>query len=460
MDDADLAYAGLARQSELVASGEVSARELVDVVLERIERLDPVLNAYRVVFGERALEAAGAADARRKDGVRAPLLGVPVAIKDDVDVAGEFTAMGTDAHGPPAARDAEVVRRLRAAGAILVGKTNVPELTIVPFTETPTYGKTRNPWSLRHTPGGSSGGSAAAVAAGLAGAALGSDGGGSIRIPAANCGLFGLKPQRDRIPLVPLRESWHGLSVLGPLTRSVADCASFHDAVKDGAGSFAEAAARAPGRLRIATSFKVPPPMIAPLGDEQRAAVEGTAELLRSLGHEVVERDPDYGRAFYGVIARYLRGIHDAAAAIPHPERLSRQTRGYARMGALVPRALLARLRAAEAADAARINAIFDDGFDVLLTPVFARGTLRIGEYEGRSALWTFSGTGRYVPYTAAFNHTGQPAASVPAGFAANGLPLAVQLVGRPDDEPTLLSLSAQLEAARPWAEQRPPHAP
>ena len=354
-------------------------------------------------------------------------------------MAGEVTALGTDAHGPPAARDAEVVRRLRRAGAIPIGKTNVPELTIVPFTETPTYGKTRNPWSLQHTPGGSSGGSGAAVAAGLAGAALGSDGAGSIRIPAANCGLFGLKPQRDRIPLAPLEESWHGLAVLGPLTRTVADSARFCDAVKDGGGSFAEAAARPPGRLRVALSFRVPPPLLAPLGDEQRAAVEATADLLRSLGHEVVERDPDYGRTFYGVVARYLRGVHDAAGALPHPERLSRQTRGYARIGGLVPRALVARLRAAESADAARLNAIFADGIDVLLTPVFARGTLRIGEYEGRGAVWTLNGTGRYVPYTGAFNHTGQPAASVPAGFAANGLPLAVQLVARPEDEATLL---------------------
>ncbi len=460
MDSADLAYAGLARQADLVAAGDVSARELVDAVLERIERIDPVLNAYRVVFAERARLEADQADARRRSGGERPLLGVPVAIKDDTDVAGEVTTMGTDAHGPPAAADAEVVRRLREAGAIVVGKTQVPELTILPFTETGTFGKTRNPWDLQRTPGGSSGGSGAAVAAGLAGAALGSDGAGSIRIPAGCCGLFGLKPQRDRIPMAPIREGWHGLSVLGPLTRTVEDSARFYDAVKDGGPSFVEAAARPPGRLRIAVSTKVPPPIAVKVSAEQRGAVEETAQLLRSLGHDVVERDPDYGTAFLGVLARYLRGISDAAAAMPHPERLARRTRGYVQLGRMVPAPLLARARAAEAGDRERLNRIFADGFDVLLTPVFTREQLRIGEYEGRGAQWTLNGTGRWVPHLGIFNHTGQPAAAVPAGFTPGGLPLSVQLAGRPDDEPTLLSLAAQIEAERPWADRRPPHAP
>ena len=460
MDSADLAYAGLARQSDLVAAGEVTSRELVDVCLERIERLNPVLNAFRVVFAERARMEADQADARHRGGADRPLLGVPVAIKDDVDVAGEVTAFGTDAHGPAATADAEVVRRLRDAGAIVIGKTNVPELTIVPFTETPTWGKTRNPWDLQRTPGGSSGGSGAAVAAGMVGAALGSDGAGSIRIPAASCGIFGLKAQRDRVPLAPLEEAWHGLSGYGPLSRRVEDSARFYDVVKEGGPSFTEAAGRPPGKLRIAMSFKVPPPVTAPLGDEQRRAVAETADLLRSLGHEVVERDPEYGLAFAGLIARYLRGIHDAGETMAHPERLSRQARGYVRLGALVPPAMVDKARAAEAADAARINRLFESGVDVLLTPMFTRGVLRVGEYEGRSAFWTLNGTGRYVPYAGIFNHTGQPAASVPAGFDGDGVPLAVQIVARPDGEPTLLSLAAQLEAERPWADRRPHYAP
>ncbi|HSD80651.1 MAG TPA: amidase family protein, partial [Solirubrobacteraceae bacterium] len=203
MDATELAFAGAARQARLVAGGEVSARELAEAVLGRIERLDGELNAFRVVFAERALMEADLADARRRAGEERPLLGVPVAIKDDADLAGEITGFGTAAHGAPPRRDSDVVAHLRSAGAVVVGKTNVPELTIWPFTETLTYGATRNPWALDRTPGGSSGGSAAAVAAGFCGVALGSDGAGSIRIPAAFCGVFGVKPDRDRISMGP-----------------------------------------------------------------------------------------------------------------------------------------------------------------------------------------------------------------------------------------------------------------
>ncbi len=225
-DAADLVFAGIARQAALVRSGQISSRELVEACLGRIARLDPALNAFRVVLGERASAEAAQADARRGAGDERPLLGVPVAVKDVADVAGETTTHGTGAHGPAAVRDSELVRRLRAAGAVIVGKTHTPELALWGFTESATFGVTRNPWSPDRTPGGSSGGSGAAVAAGMVGAASASDGLGSIRIPAACCGLFGLKPQRGRVPLAPDDDHWHGLSVAGVLTRSVLDIAA------------------------------------------------------------------------------------------------------------------------------------------------------------------------------------------------------------------------------------------
>jgi amidase len=472
MDASELAYAGIARQAELIAAGEVSSRELVEVYLERIARLDPRLNAFRIVFAERVLLEADQADARRGAGgesAQRSLLGVPIAVKDDIDVAGELTTYGTNANDTPATADAEVVRRLRAAGALVIGKTNVPELTMWPFTETATFGATRNPWDLQRAPGGSSGGSAAAVAAGLIGAALGSDGAGSIRIPAAWCGLFGLKPQRGRVSMAPLTRGWHGLSVKGVLARRVADTALFHDVASGAIESdidrvaapevpFATSAATPPGKLRIAYSTRVPLGVISHLGDEQRRAFEETIELLRSLGHTLQERDPDYGAdAWPALSMRYLRGIHDhAAARLEHPERLERRTRAMVRLGGLVPRALLERSLAGEAELTRRLNGVLGD-HDVLLTPGTAAPPPRIGQLQGSGALRTLNAVGGWVPYCGVWNVTGQPAASVPAGFGGDGLPRAIQLVGRPGDEATLLSLAAQLEAERPWAEQRPP---
>lgn len=468
MDATELAFAGIARQAELIAAGEVSSRELVELYLGRIERYDGALNAFRVVFGERALMEADQADARRGAGGQRPLLGVPIAVKDDLDIAGEATMLGTNAHGDVCAEaDAEVVRRVREAGAIPIGKTNVPELCIWPFTETPTFGATRNPWDPQRAPGGSSGGSAAAVAAGLIGAALGSDGAGSIRIPSAWCGLFGLKPQRGRISMAPRAETWYGMSVNGILARSVRDTALFHDLASGSsavdrdrpeppARAFSEYASTPPGKLRIAFSTRIPPLLIAKLEDEQRRAFEQTLELLRSLGHELTEQDPDYGYdTGPSVLTRYLRGGHDEAHALPHYERLSRSTRGFAKLGALVPSALVEWSRSGEAALAARLNRVLE-AHDVLITPATAQPPPRIGQFDGRGALSTLNGVIGLVPYNAPWNLTGQPAAAVPAGFGSDGLPRSVQIVGRPGDEGTLLSLSAQIEAERPWAQERP----
>jgi amidase len=468
MQPVELAYAGIARQAELIAAGEVSSRELTELYLGRIARHEPVLNAFRAVLAERALLEADQADSRRSAGGRRPLLGVPIAVKDDIDVAGELTAYGTNAKQTPAAADAEVVRRLREAGAVIIGKTNVPEMTLWPFTETATFGVTRNPWDTQRTPGGSSGGSGAAVAAGLVGAALGSDGAGSIRIPAAWCGLLGLKPQRGRVSMAPRPRAWHGMSVNGVLTRRVADTALFHDVASGSAeadvdrppapeAGFAEAAAVPPGRLRIAFSRKFPGVVLAKLDEQASRALDETVELLRSLGHEVAERDPDYGNdTIPNVLARYLRGGHDDVEALEHPERLERRTRAFARIGGLIGQGLLNRSFAVEQALTARLNLLFED-HDFLITPAVGAMAPRVGALQGRGALWTLNAVAGWVPYNGVWNLTGQPAASVPAGFSAEGLPLSVQIVSPPGREGPLLALAAQLEAARPWADRLPP---
>jgi amidase len=465
--DDDIAFAGAARQAEMVRAGEVSPTELVQLHLDRIERLDPQLNSFRVVLAERALLEAEQAEARLKGGDERPLLGVPIALKDTTDLAGEQTTFGTDGFPDPVAADSEMVRRLREAGAIVVGKTLLPELAICGFTESATFGVTRNPWNSQRTPGGSSGGSAAAVAAGLVPIASASDGAGSIRIPAACCGLFGLKPQRGRISLAPHREHWNGLSVDGCVSRTVADTALWLDVTSGGSEEpgapvppdqpFAMAAQAPPGKLRVAYSTLAPRAAAPPtVSDVAKGAVAATAELLRGLGHETAQQDPDWGMIGNNSVPRYLRGAAEDFARVPHPERLERRTRGFARLGSLIPEKVFAQARRAAAADAARVNAIFDS-HDVLMTPVMGGTALPVRRWEGRSALWTVLGMSRFYPYCIPWNHLGNPSMAVPAGFAADGMPLSVQIVGRPGDEATLLSLAAQLEAERPWADARPP---
>jgi amidase len=240
--------AGAAEQARLVATGEVSARELVEATLRRIDDVDPLLHAYRVVLAEQALERATELD-RVPQEARGVLHGVPVAVKDDTNVADTTTTFGTAAHGPPVGVDAVVVARLRAAGGVIVGKTSVPEMDAWPWTTSATWGTTANPWALERTPGGSSGGSAAAAASGMCGVALGSDGGGSVRYPGALCGVFGLKAQRGRIPLDGAGGAgWHGLVAYGSLARHVADAATFLDATSNDAPSQEVSAGLCPRR--------------------------------------------------------------------------------------------------------------------------------------------------------------------------------------------------------------------
>jgi len=464
----DLAFAGAAKQAEMVRAGEVSPRELVQLCLDRIARLDPQLNSFRKVFAEKALLEAEQAEARLKAGEERPLLGVPIAIKDEVDVAGEVNTHGTDAFTEPAREDSEMVRRLREAGAIVIGLTLLPEMAICGFTESATYGVTRNPWNLQRSPAGSSGGSGAAVAAGLVPIASAGDGAGSIRLPAASCGLFGLKPSRGRVSLAPELEGWRGLAVLGCLSRNVLDTALWLDVIAGGSQEaeapplpdrpFVEAAKQAPGKLRVAYSTLAPRAAAPPTVDRVvKDAVADAAELLGSLGHEVTARDPDWGMIGNNITARFLGGVAETVREVPHPERLERRTRGFGRLGSTLPSALYERaLTSGRAADAARVNAIFDS-HDVLVTPVMGGTAIPIRRWQGRGALHTALGMSRFYPYCVPWNHLGNPAMSVPTGFADDGMPLAVQIIGRPGDEATLLSLAAQLEAERPWADARPP---
>jgi amidase len=464
--DRETALAGPAALAELVHAREVTPRELVELYLRRIEAIDPRLNAFRVTLAEQALTEADGLDGERLVG---PLAGVPIAIKDDIAFAGQVATKGTlaCAGDPPAAVDAEPLRRLRAAGAIPIGITNVPELMIFPWTATAAYGITRNPWDPARTPGGSSGGSAAAVAAGLAAAATASDGGGSIRIPAACCGLVGMKPSRGRVSSAPGRAGWFGLSTFGALARTVADSALLLDVMhgtvagEDPAlarfdGSYADAAGTPPRPLRIAVSTKAPPVALTSPGPAQRAVHEGTARLLEQLGHHVSQRDPDYGTAQLQFTQTWVRGIYEDAAGTGRRGELERSTRQMAAAGRyLVPPRRRRRLLATRPSTTRRITALWDE-FDVLMTPALASAPIAAEGGYGRGALVAVDIAARMTPFTSVFNLTGQPAITVPIGVDGDGLPTAVQLVGRVGAEDVLYSLAGQLERAAPWAQRRP----
>ncbi len=460
--DAQLAFAGPFELAELVRTKQVHPRELVELCLRRIETLDPRLNAFRTTLADQALAAAE--HAAGFDGL---LAGVPIAVKDDVPLAGQATTRGSRTYGPPATSDGECVRRLRAAGAIPVGITNVPELTIFPWTATDANGITRNPWDPSRTPGGSSGGSAAAVAAGMVPCATGSDGGGSIRIPAAACGLVGMKSTRGRVSTQPAARGWLGLSVYGGLARTVRDSALMLDVMQgaiagdaDSAppfdGSYVEAATRAPGRLRIALSRKLPPGLLARVSDDQRGAWERTGKLLENLGHDVTERDPAYGLAQIEFLQIWMRGIYEEASTLPDPSKLESLSRQMAWAGRhLVPERRREKLLAKRPATFQRILALWNE-FDVLMTPGLAKTAIAAEGGYGKPAPMAIDIAGRFTPFTPLFNLTGQPAIALPAGVGSDGLPLSVQLVGRPGAEDVLYALAGQVENAAPWADRRP----
>jgi len=465
-DAEELAFAGLRRQSALVASREVSSRELVELSLTRIEAAQPVLGAFRRIRREAALAEADEADRRTAGGERLPLLGVPVAIKDDMDLADETTPFGCGGSFEPKTGDGEVARKLRAAGAVIVGKTNTPEIGQWPFTEGPAFGATRNPWSLDHTPGGSSGGSAAAVAAGLVPAAAGSDGAGSVRIPAAWTHLVGIKPQRGRISTWPDPEAFNGITVIGPLARTVDDAALMLDVMSGShpgdlhrppapAEPFEAAARRDPGRLRIALSTRIPySGAPATLDPAVGAAVERLGRVLSALGHDVEPADPSYGLVGASFMPRSTAGVREWIERVPERDQLDPRTLHNARVGRLL-RPALGLARRLERPLQRQIGRVFRR-FDVVLTPTTAQPPLKIGAIDGLGNWDTDKTMVAACPYAWPWNVVGWPGVNVPAGFTDGGLPVGAQLLGPANSEGLLLSLAGRLEAHERWHDRRP----
>ncbi len=458
---------GVVEQARALAAGEVTSRALVEASLAAIEGVGAELGAFRCVRAQAALAEADAADAALAAGERGALLGVPIAVKDDTDIAGEATPFGCAGDFPVAQEDAELVRRLRVAGAVIVGKTTTSELGQWPFTEGPTFGVTRNPWDTGHTPGGSSGGSAAAVAAGLVAGAIGSDGAGSVRIPASWTGLVGVKPQRGRISTWPDAESFNGLTCNGPLARTVQDAAVLLDAATGNdprerhrppapAETFSQAAAREPGRLRIALSLGVPFNGVpARLDPRVRAQVERLAGVLEGLGHEVVRADPRYGLVGASFVPRSTGGVRSWMRRVPDAALLDARTRENARTGALLGGPLLALARLAEKPLQLQLGTVFR-GNDVVLAPTTAQPPPAIGAIDGLTNWQTDKRMIAACPYSWPWNVVGWPGVSVPAGLV-DGLPVGATLLGPANSEGLLLSLAAQLQEAERWHERRPP---
>ena len=470
----DLLFRPAGELAAFVHDGELSARELTEASLRRIEALQPTLNAFVHIDRDGALAAAEAVDPHDPR----PFAGVPIAVKDGAAVAGMPLTMGSDLFGDyRPTDDSFVVRRLKAAGFVIVGKTSMPEFGILPVSESRRFGPVRNPWDLGRTPGGSSGGAAAAVAAGIVPLAHGSDGGGSIRIPAACCGLVGLKPSRGRISRGP--EGGDDFLVQdGVLTRTVAETAELLDLLAgyepgDAAWApppeepFAATAARGPGRLLIGVTTDAAIP--APLDPEAGKAVHDAASLLSELGHSVEEieapwKSRDLLSTFTLVfVAPVGTGIHFGGVVSgrePSEELVEPLSWAiWKHLGERNPvEYLLARSRLT--AFARRIVGLWQR-YDAVLLPALARRPVRIGEIDACSSEpWEdFRRSGQFTPYSALFNITGQPAISLPLFHGADGLPLGVQLAGRPAGEGPLLALAAQLEGARPWAERRPSEA-
>lgn len=435
--------------SEGVRAGRLAPREVVTAALARIAFENPRLNAVDVVRPQ-AVDEADAVDRT------APLAGVPVLIKAEIDVAGLVTTFGGRAGGEPALEDSEVVRRLRAAGAVVLGTTHMPEFGQFPFTEGAAWGMTRNPHDPTRSPGGSSGGSAAAVAAGLVPVAIGGDGGGSIRIPASCCGVVGLKPVRGRVSTSPHPDLWGTLGTLGPLTRTVADTALVYDVIRGTTGadrfsapqpaeSFVDAATRTPAPLRIAwlTQASVAGVMT---NREVTAVVAATAERLAGAGHHVEKVLGRWPLAQASFVPQFYAAVRDECRRVAHPELLEARTRTTARLGSVVTPQLLARAENAGEALARTVETRFAD-YDIVLSPTLACVPPPIGQLDAVGAARALTRALPMVAFTSLANVTGHAATSLPAGTSSDGLPIGVQLYAPGGDETRLLPLAAQLES-------------
>ena len=407
---------------------ENGAVPLIEKTLRRIRAQDRHFNAISVLLDDEALAAAADLDSSTNPG---PLHGVPVLIKEEVDVRGVPTTYGTNANPTPVDADDEIVRRLRNAGAIILGKTTMPAFGAFPFTESEARGITRNPHDTRYTPGGSSGGSAAAVAAGWVPFAVGGDGGGSIRIPSAHCGLYGLKPARGTLPGEDL---WCRLGTAGPIARTAQDCALLFDALSDSVATDTEGAS-----LRIGVSLQPSTPLTPPHRDHVRA-VQAMAERLRGMGHEVRDyrlRHKDPTAAF---VTQFFAGIRKEIAELEHPDRIERRHKVTRAAGMWAQGPVLRWAEDFSDRLGEQLDRVFDD-IDVLLTPTVASRPARAGVLAGKGMLAAQIASLPSVAYTALWNVSGHPAMSIPAGKGSDGLPVGVQLVAR--DERLLLELAS-----------------
>lgn len=456
----------LAQQLAMLRSGEVSSRELTERALDRAESTQSTLNAFKLILRDEALAAADEADRRIAAGETAPLLGVPTAVKDDMDLVGHPTSFGCDGEFAPCGEDGGVAKLLREAGAVIVGKTNTPELGQWSVTAGPAFGITRNPWNHDYTPGGSSGGAAAAVAAGVIAAAVGSDGAGSVRIPASWSNLVGIKPTRGRVSTWPDPEAFNGITAIGPLARNVEDAALLLDAITGTdprelhhlaapERPFAAAAGDDPGKLRIAVSYRIPFSGVpSRLDPRVRRQVEDVADALSALGHDVVEKSIPRAGTGISFLPRSTNGVANWVDRVPDRALLDHRTLENYRAGKALAGPLLKVGRGYEGVVRRIKGSMFRD-FDVVLTPTTAAPPLEANALEGMAS---YASDRLYVgacPYAWPWNVTGWPGINVPAGFV-EGLPVGAQLLGQANSEPRLIALAAQLENELRWPDQWP----